>query len=291
MVNGGGRELSEAASAMASGVRVIESSVNRGVAGGYNLGRSVATGELMVLMHDDIELEPGWLQSWIDAADRHPEAGVIGCKVLYPDGTLRGAGSILWSDAYTSPPWTGERPPPDAFDTPRLVDYSASCSLLIRSQTWDDCGGLDEDLYPAYYIDVDIAMSARNLGWSVLYWPQACVRHDWDHPAKLRWQGFVAARNRDRFMARWSDHLPFQHPNDGDVEGAITRAAQWRPAGRSSEGADGGPPRLAPRSVVSHSDEYYRELELELRADYIRFLESALDSSEQRLSELRSSQA
>ena len=160
VVNGGGRALFEAVTAMAPGIRVVDSPVNRGVAGGYNLGRSVARGELIVLMHDDIELEPGWLLALIDAAERHPEAGVIGCKVLYPDGTLRGAGSILWSDAYTSPPWIGDSPLPDAFDTPRLVDYSASCSLLIRSRTWDDCGGLDEELYPAYYIDVDMAMSA-----------------------------------------------------------------------------------------------------------------------------------
>jgi GT2 family glycosyltransferase len=78
VVNGGGRELSETVAAMTHGVRVVESSVNRGVAGGYNLGRSVATGELIVLMHDDVELEPGWLQALVDAADRHPEAGVIG---------------------------------------------------------------------------------------------------------------------------------------------------------------------------------------------------------------------
>jgi GT2 family glycosyltransferase len=279
VVNGGGHELSEAVAAMAPGVRVVKSSVNRGVAGGYNLGRSVATGELIVLMHDDIELEPGWLQAWIHAADRHPEAGVIGCKVLYPDGTMRGAGSILWSDAHTSPPWIGEGPTPDAFVTPRTVDYSSSCSLLIRSQTWDDCGGLNEDFYPAYYVDVDIAMSARNLGWSVLYWPQACVRHDGGSPGRARWRGFVAARNRDRFIARWSSHLSFHHPNDGDVEGAIALAAQWRAVDSSSEEAASGPPRLAPRSLVSHSDEYYRTIELELQADYIRFLESALDSS------------
>lgn len=280
VVNGGGHELSEAVAAMAPGVRVVGSSVNRGVAGGYNLGRSVATGELIVLMHDDIELEPGWLQAWIDAADRHPEAGVIGCKVLYPDGTLRGAGSILWSDANTSPPWIGECPTPDAFDTPRTVDYSASCSLLIRSRTWDDCGGLNEDLYPAYYIDVDIAMSARNLGWSVLYWPQVCVRHDWGSPGQARWRSFVAARSRDRFIERWSSHLSFHHPNDGDVEGATTLAAQWRAVDSSTEQPASGPPRLAPRSLVNHSDEYYRTIELELQADYIRLLESALDSSE-----------
>ena len=290
VVNGGGPELSEAVAVMAPGVRVVESSVNRGVAGGYNLGRSVATGELIVLMHDDIELEPGWLRAWIDAADLHPEAGVIGSKVLYPDGTLRGAGSILWSDAHSSTPWIGEAPSPETFDTPRTVDYSASCSLLVRSQVWDACGGLNEDLYPAYYVDVDMAMSARDLGWSVLYWPQACVRHDWGGPGKERWRGFVAARSRDQFIGRWSTHLPFQHPHDGDIEGAITQAARWRPVDRSADGVGSGPPQLTPRAVMSHSDEHYRTLELELHTDYARFLESALEQSEQRVSESLHSQ-
>ena len=253
--------------------------MNRGVAGGYNLGRTAASGELIVMIHDDVEVEPGWLRAWVDATDRYPDAGVVGSKVLFPDGRLRGAGSILWRDATTSPPWHGESPSPETFDTPRLIDYSASCSLLVRAETWDAMGGLDDEFFPAYYVDVDVAMSARRLGWSVVYWPGSCVRHRGGDSRQLRWRSFVWARNWRRFVERWNDDLQRQPVNDGNIEAAVALAASWSPP------APGSP--LPPRSTADRDDSFYLTLEGELNTSYIRHLETTLDDAEQQLAELR----
>jgi ADP-ribose pyrophosphatase YjhB (NUDIX family) len=58
-------------------VTVVESVVNRGFAGGSNLGRAAATGEFVVLLHDDAEARPGWLAALVRCADEHPEAGAV----------------------------------------------------------------------------------------------------------------------------------------------------------------------------------------------------------------------
>ena len=79
---------------------------------------------------------------------------------------------ILWRDATTSPPWIGDAPDPDSFNQPRAVDYCGSSSLLVRAVAWDAVGGLDERIYPAYYVDVDLSMALRSRGWSVLYQPR-----------------------------------------------------------------------------------------------------------------------
>src|SRR5262249_48188543 len=84
-----------------AGAHIVASPVNLGLAGSGNRGRHLARGELLVLLHDDAEIEPGWLEALVDTADAHPEAGAIGGKVLFPDGRLQNAGMILWSDAYT----------------------------------------------------------------------------------------------------------------------------------------------------------------------------------------------
>src|SRR5450631_1497794 len=98
------------------GVRVVSSSVNLGLAGAGNLGRAHARGELLAILHDDAEIEAGWMEALVETADLHPEAGAIGSKVFFPDGRLQSAGNILWRDGTTSPPWIGPAPDPAAFD-------------------------------------------------------------------------------------------------------------------------------------------------------------------------------
>ena len=83
----------------ATGIQVVSSPVNLGLAGAGNRGRALARGELLILLHDDAEIEPGWMEALVETADAHPEAGAIGGKVLYPDGRLQYAGAILWREA------------------------------------------------------------------------------------------------------------------------------------------------------------------------------------------------
>ena len=115
----------------ASGVTVVESVVNRGFAGGANLGRAAASGEFVVLLHDDAEAQAGWLSALVRCADEHPEAGAVGSRVLNPDGTLQLAGAVLWRDGTTS----SVRGADGDFLERRAVDYAGSSSLLVRAAT------------------------------------------------------------------------------------------------------------------------------------------------------------
>ena len=68
-----------------TGAHVISSPVNLGIAGSNNRGRHLARGELLLLLHDDTEVEPGWMEALVETVDAHPHAGAIGGKVLFPD--------------------------------------------------------------------------------------------------------------------------------------------------------------------------------------------------------------
>ena len=105
----------------ATGIQVVSSPANLGLAGAGNRGRALARGELLIVLHDDAEIEPGWMEALVEAADAHPEAGAIGSKVLYPDGRLQRAGGILWRNAQGSHPWFGETPAPDTLRRVRAV--------------------------------------------------------------------------------------------------------------------------------------------------------------------------
>jgi len=87
-----------------SGIQVVSSPINLGFVGAGNRGRALARGELLISLHDDAEIEPGWMEALVETADAHPEAGAVGGKVLYPNGRLQLAGGILWRNAFASPP-------------------------------------------------------------------------------------------------------------------------------------------------------------------------------------------
>src|SRR5262245_35924428 len=185
-----------------TGAKITSSVVNLGLAGAGNRGRSLAIGEFLLILHDDAEVEPRWMEALVETADAYPEAGAVGGKVLHFDGRLQTAGAILWRDGYTSPPWTGESPSPDSFDGLRAVDYCGTSSLLVRAAAWDAIGGLEEKLYPVYYVDVDLSMALRQLGFVVLYQPASRIRHHQGGTRNLRFRRFAAERNRVVFIEK-----------------------------------------------------------------------------------------
>jgi GT2 family glycosyltransferase len=210
-----------------TGIQVVSSPINLGLAGAGNRGRALARGELLILLHDDAEIEPGWMEALVETADAHPEAGAIGGKVLYPDGRLQWAGAILWRTAICSSPWVGETPAPTAFDRLRAVDFCGTSSLLVRAALWDCVGGLDEQFYPVYYVDVDLAMAMRKLGFVVLYQPNSRIRHHLGASSNPGFREFLLHRNRILFVKKWRAALENQEPYENSpaaVERALGRA-------------------------------------------------------------------
>ena len=194
------------------------------LAGAGNLGRSLARGEFLALLHDDAEVLPGWMEALVEAADAHPEAGAIGSMVLNPDGSLQNAGSMLWQDAQTSPRWSGDAAPVSASDPIEAVDYCGTASLLVRASAWDAIGGLDEQIYPAYYVDVDLCLSLWQAGAAVLCQPKSRVHHRRSASTRSVFRHFVVLRNRERFKQKWAAALQQQEPFDDNSPASIARA-------------------------------------------------------------------
>ncbi len=205
-----------------TGVRTAESPANLGVAGGYNLGRSLASGSFLVLLHDDVEIHPGWLESLLATAAAHPEAGAVGSRSFLPDGTPQRAGSILWRNGLTAAvPDSGE-----AQTDPWPVDYCGTCSLLVRTALWDAIGGMDERIYPAYYVDVDLCMGLRQHGAAVLCDPASTLLHHAGSSSAKPFAEFCCHRNREYFLTKWVAAMPQYEPWAPDDPAAARRAME-----------------------------------------------------------------
>jgi len=205
------------------GVRLVESEVPLGLAGGANLGASRASGRLLLLLHDDTEVGADWLMPLVRLLDGRPEVGAVGSAVLNLDGTLQTAGHVLWRNGATAPRWLRQPPPVGALGDPCPADYCASACLLVRRAAWDAVGGLDEGFHPAYYVDVDLAMSLRSRGYIVLCEPASRVRHERGGSSASAFRMFLAARHRERFVGKWAADLAHQQPEGHDAE-SLARA-------------------------------------------------------------------
>jgi O-antigen biosynthesis protein len=257
---------------MVTGANITSSVVNLGFARAANRGRSLACGELLLILHDDAEVEAGWMEPLVETADAHPEAGAVGGKVLHPHGRLQNAGMILWRGGYTSPPWTGEAPPPDSFDRLRAVDYCGTSSLL------------EEKLYPLYYVDVDLSMALRKLGFVVLYQPASRIRHHQGGSRNLRYRVFASKRNRLVFMDKWANALQaHDERSPSAIEAAMVRAEAF-----AAECRRRGPPLLAPLQARAPVDPAAQELQAyernrQFMNDYVKHLTEALEMAEKKL--------
>lgn len=230
LLNGVTPQIEAFARSEVTGVRLVSSRVNLGFCGGNNLAAEHANGEYLVLLNDDAVPELGWLEWLVATADAHPEADAIGSSVLFPDGRLQEAGSIIWNDGSTMP--VGRGSPGDALDWHfvRRVDYASACSLLVRREAWRAVGGFDEQYFPAYYEDVDLCLAIRARGGVVLYEPRSRVRHHESASSGDDFKNFLFRRNQRVLLDKWRGLLSFQEAPEPSSPAAVARAV-WRARG------------------------------------------------------------
>jgi GT2 family glycosyltransferase len=189
-----------------SDIVLLRLAVNLGFGRGCNAGAALAKGRYIALLNDDVDVAEGWLETLLKTADENPGVGVVGSKVMFPDGRLQDAGGILWNDA-TSARVGWRDGDVSGYDVIRDVDYASGCSMLILRTVWEQLGGFDSKYFPAYYEDADLCMRIRELGLRVLYQPESTIVHDESGSTTPRWRVFISERNRLRFLERWSERL------------------------------------------------------------------------------------
>jgi len=223
-----------------TGLHILSSSANLGVAGGSNLARTISRGRFLLLLHDDAEIGPGWLEPLLATVMAHPTAGAIGSRVLNPDGTPQRDGSLLWSNGMTSPCVAADHP------GPWPVDYSGTCSTLVRTDLWDALGGMDEQIYPAYYVDVDLCTELRHLGFTTLCEPSSTLRHLAGASSSLDFRAFICARNQKYFVTKWAVFLTQYEPWSPDDPEATRRARARCWSDAATAAGSEAPPLPAP---------------------------------------------
>jgi GT2 family glycosyltransferase len=158
-------------------VRLVELHENRGFTGACIAGYEQAQGEFILLLNNDTEVDPGWLEAVVAAFQRHPEVGIVACKMLLFDRRdhFHAAGDYYRLDGRPGNRGIWQRDV-GQYDQEELVFGACGGAAAYRRQMTEEIGFLDDHFFFSCE-DVDIAWRAHLAGWEVLYVPGAIVYH------------------------------------------------------------------------------------------------------------------
>ncbi|MEF9977172.1 MAG: glycosyltransferase [Thermomonas sp.] len=197
------------------GIRVHARAANGGFIAACNDGAALANGEFLVFLNNDTVPQPGWLDVLLDTFDAHPDAGLVGAKLVYPDGRLQEAGGVVFADGSGWNYGRFDDPADCRYNYLRDADYISGAAIAIPRMLFERLGGFDTRYAPAYYEDTDLAFGVRDAGLRVLYQPASLVVHDEGTTSGTDINAGPKAaqvRNQATFAGKWHDALASQLP-------------------------------------------------------------------------------
>ncbi len=170
-------------------VRLILNKSNKGFAKANNQALRHVRGKYALLLNPDTLLVNSSLTKMVEFLEEHKRVGIVGCKVVNPDGSLQAsafplptlkdlilsglaAGWISWGrhiQRYSSRHYTPQK-------LPIKVGWVSGVCLMVRSKIVDEIGMLDENFF-LFSEDVDWCIRASRKGWAVIFYPEAAIIH------------------------------------------------------------------------------------------------------------------
>lgn len=179
-------------------VKVIENDQNLGFSGGNNSGFAHCSGDIIFLLNQDTTIRPDCLSALAKAFAEVPDAGVIGCKIYYPESNIiQHAGGIIHPNAQSNHFGNMEEDH-GQYDLRRPVDYVTGAALAVRREIAEKTGLLDEDYFPGYFEETDLCAKTRRLGYEVYYEPTAVIDHYESTTLKVASYRFLLFYHRNR---------------------------------------------------------------------------------------------
>ena len=194
-------------------VRVVGWPENRGVAAAFNEGVRQCRGDLLALLNNDMELDPGWLAATVAALDADPQAGAAASKILFIDRqTINSAG-----DYYRRDGTPGNRGVHEIdrgqYDVAGYVFGASGGAAVFRRTLFDEIGFFDEGLV-SYCEDVDWAWRLQLAGYRCRYVPEAVAYHWGSATGGGKLASYYCGRNFIRVALKnlpaglWRRHWP-----------------------------------------------------------------------------------
>lgn len=199
------------------GVRLVENTENTGFSRAVNQGIRATSGDWFLILNPDTRLKSGSLNALLEFGMANSDAGILGPRLVNPDGTLQHScrrfytfRTLLYRRTFLGRWMKNNRTVREHlmldYDhrDPRVVDWVLGGAMLVRRRAADDVGGMDERFF-LYFEDVDWCFRMAKRGWKVWYAPVATVEHHHRRESARDLKGLARhIMSSLRFWEKWS---------------------------------------------------------------------------------------
>ncbi|HEY9197942.1 MAG TPA: glycosyltransferase [Gammaproteobacteria bacterium] len=184
-------------------VKVWRNEENIGFARANNQAALLATGDYLVMLNNDTEVKPGWLKALADELDTHPETGIVGARLLYPNGTIQHAGVAIGRDQIPFHIHRGLPPEhPLVMERRAYPIVTAACAAVRRAEFY--ALGMFDEVFVNGHEDIDLCMRYRERGQAVIYRPDCLAIH---HESVSEGRMTSRTKNLERTFLKWRYRL------------------------------------------------------------------------------------
>lgn len=185
-------------------VKIITNKENLGFAKACNQGAKAAYGEFIVFLNNDTIPQAGWLSELLNFMQSHSDAGIVGSKLLYPDGTIQHCGASMRFDGkFFRHQYKFLEASHPLVDKERELDAVTAACFITRKDLFFKAEMFDEE-YLNGCEDMDYCTAVRSMGYKIYYNPRSVLFHlESQTPRTINRD----EKNFARYLSKWGSAL------------------------------------------------------------------------------------
>jgi GT2 family glycosyltransferase/glycosyltransferase involved in cell wall biosynthesis len=196
-------------------VNIINTPNNLGFTRACNFAfKKLSDFDYVYLMNNDTEAFDGFIANALEIFKTKSNVGIVGSRLIFPDGRLQESGGIIWSDGSGVNYGRNQDMDDPRFNFTREVDYVSGAGILINYKSLAEVNFFDEIYSPAYYEDTDLSFKLRAINRKTYVSSGSVLIH---HEGKTHGidinNGIKSNQvtNRAKFHSKWKNILEAEH--------------------------------------------------------------------------------
>jgi O-antigen biosynthesis protein len=189
-------------------IKYIKNKENLGFAKACNQGAKKSSGEIIVFLNNDTEVQNKWLEPLLEKL-KNDEVAIVGSKLLFPNNTIQHAGVVISNDKLPRHIYYQDDPSRPYVNRVREFKAVTAACMAVRREVFFQVNGFDEE-YINGMEDIDLCLKIYEKGFKVVYNPKSVIiHHESVSSGRFKHNDF----NNNLFLSRWSHVEPDEQKN------------------------------------------------------------------------------